>query len=77
MQTAHKSICAAFMIAKQWSCKRRSLGWESATERLLDAAEMQESDWPSNSLLSKTAGAPRAVLWTVWNFLLGMLLERA
>ncbi|KAK9788295.1 hypothetical protein WJX73_003516 [Symbiochloris irregularis] len=50
----------------------RSLGWESATQRLLNAAEMQESDWPSNSLISKAAGAPRAVVWSAWNFLYGL-----
>lgn len=44
----------------------RDLGWEAATERLLEAAEVPAREWPSS-----VATAGNAALWSVWNTITG------
>lgn len=45
----------------------RDLGWEAATERLLEAAEVPAREWPSS-----VATAGNAALWSVWNTITGI-----
>ena len=44
----------------------RELGWEAATERMLDAGTIRASEWPG-----PLASAQESVLWSMYNFALG------
>ena len=44
----------------------RELGWEAATERMLDAGMIRANEWPG-----PIATAQESVLWSMYNFALG------
>ena len=44
----------------------RELGWEAATERMLDAGTIRANEWPG-----PLATAQESVLWSMYNFALG------
>lgn len=50
--------------ARKWLC--RNLGWEAATERMLDAGSIEAHEWPGNF-----STAQERMLWSMYNSVMG------
>ena len=60
--------CYALLPAKPGCLLGRELGWEAATERMLDAGSIGANEWPG-----PISTAQEAMAWSLYNSVTGML----